>query len=143
MQKTDNQFIGLSVLPTSLAMSWLQSAANAVACSRHRDFSNVSVWKGLLIAGRKPTCKAIQKCVKFLLGPPNILSLLRVLKCRDSLSFYSGKQNPDGGWGEDFASCFNREYAPREKLYGAPGCNASGVSGHLRLGLFEWCCDAG
>lgn len=52
--------------------------------------------EGLLIAGRKPTCKAIQKCVKFLLG----------------------KQNPDGGWGEDFASCFNREYAPREKLYG-------------------------
>ena len=51
---------------------------------------------GLICAGRPSSCRAIQKCVKFLLG----------------------KQNADGGWGEDFASCFNREYAAREKLYG-------------------------
>lgn len=29
-----------------------------------------------------------------------------------------GKQNSDGGWGEDFSSCFDREYAARDKLYG-------------------------
>jgi len=31
----------------------------------------------------------------------------------------SGKQNADGGWGEDFSSCFDREYAARDKLYGS------------------------
>ncbi|CAK9018165.1 unnamed protein product [Durusdinium trenchii] len=52
--------------------------------------------EGLLCAGRPASCRPIEACVKFLLG----------------------KQNSDGGWGEDFASCFNREYAAREKLYG-------------------------
>ena len=119
MQKTDNQFIGLSVLPTSLAMSWLQSAANAVACSRHRDFSDVSVWKGLLIAGRKPTCKAIQKCVKFLLGPPNILSLLRVLKCRDSLIIRLLREAEPGRWlGRRLCQLLQpRVRSPREALW--------------------------
>eukprot|EP00931_Biecheleriopsis_adriatica_P040301 TRINITY_DN23091_c0_g1_i2.p1 TRINITY_DN23091_c0_g1~~TRINITY_DN23091_c0_g1_i2.p1 ORF type:complete len:844 (+),score=162.66 TRINITY_DN23091_c0_g1_i2:67-2532(+) len=53
--------------------------------------------EGLTTAGREPSdCKAIKKCVQFLLG----------------------KQNADGGWGEDFDSCFNRAYASRDKLYG-------------------------
>jgi len=52
---------------------------------------------GLLCAGRQPSsCKPIRRCASFLLS----------------------KQNADGGWGEDFASCFNREYAQRDKLYG-------------------------
>lgn len=52
---------------------------------------------GLVAAGVKPKSSvAIQKCNRFLLS----------------------KQNADGGWGEDFNSCFYREYASKEKLYG-------------------------
>jgi len=53
--------------------------------------------EGLTIAGEKPTSsKAIQQCMSFLL-------------CH---------QNQDGGWGEDFNSCFDRAYASKPKLYG-------------------------
>lgn len=47
--------------------------------------------EGLIAAGKDPTtCQEIQRSIKFLLS----------------------KQNSDGGWGEDFSSCFNREYQP-------------------------------
>eukprot|EP00933_Yihiella_yeosuensis_P037782 TRINITY_DN3178_c0_g1_i1.p1 TRINITY_DN3178_c0_g1~~TRINITY_DN3178_c0_g1_i1.p1 ORF type:complete len:820 (+),score=142.81 TRINITY_DN3178_c0_g1_i1:135-2594(+) len=53
--------------------------------------------EGLIAAGDSPkNSKGIQKCIKFLLS----------------------KQNEDGGWGEDFASCFNKEYTACSKLYG-------------------------
>jgi len=53
---------------------------------------------GLLHGGESPSCESVQRCVKFLLS----------------------KQNADGGWGEDFASCFDRQYAAKDKL---PGCD--------------------
>ena len=28
-------------------------------------------------------------------------------------NFLLSKQNPNGGWGEDFTSCYNRSYAPK------------------------------
>merc|ERR1711920_664650 len=45
--------------------------------------------EGLISAGECPkSCTSIQKCVAFLLD----------------------QQNPNGGWGEDFASCYNKLY---------------------------------
>jgi len=55
---------------------------------------------GLLHTGEDPkTSKAVHKCVQFLLS----------------------KQEADGGWGEDFASCFNKDYTSKSKL---PGCDS-------------------
>eukprot|EP00929_Paragymnodinium_shiwhaense_P104219 TRINITY_DN6837_c0_g1_i1.p1 TRINITY_DN6837_c0_g1~~TRINITY_DN6837_c0_g1_i1.p1 ORF type:complete len:821 (-),score=147.37 TRINITY_DN6837_c0_g1_i1:88-2550(-) len=51
---------------------------------------------GLLHGGESPSCETVRRCVRFLLS----------------------KQNEDGGWGEDFASCFDKHYAAREKLWG-------------------------
>eukprot|EP00927_Polykrikos_kofoidii_P026769 TRINITY_DN23781_c2_g1_i1.p1 TRINITY_DN23781_c2_g1~~TRINITY_DN23781_c2_g1_i1.p1 ORF type:complete len:865 (-),score=112.79 TRINITY_DN23781_c2_g1_i1:234-2747(-) len=54
--------------------------------------------EGLVHAGETPSiCKEIRRCVVFLLG----------------------KQNTNGGWGEDFESCFNRDYTSCDKLYGS------------------------
>merc|ERR1711991_102929 len=44
--------------------------------------------RGLLAAGKKPTHPRIVKAAKFILS----------------------KQNPDGGWGEDFYSCVHKRY---------------------------------
>jgi squalene/oxidosqualene cyclase-like protein len=53
--------------------------------------------EGLVVAGESTSCKEIRSCVCFLLS----------------------KQNADGGWGEDFSSCFNRAYESRPRLYGS------------------------
>jgi len=52
--------------------------------------------EGLLVAGEHLGSEAIRRCARFLVS----------------------KQNADGGWGEDFASCFNRAYESRPRLYG-------------------------
>lgn len=65
-----------------------------------------------------------------------------------------GKQNSDGGWGEDFSSCFNREYAARDKLYGLLFFSGLGSDVFRWKGIFHhqqhagiWCriqgCDSG
>jgi len=45
--------------------------------------------EGLIKAGEEPTSPIIQKCCKFLLS----------------------KQRENGGWGEDFTSCYDKDYA--------------------------------
>jgi len=53
--------------------------------------------EGLLCSGEQPAvCTSILQCMHFLLS----------------------HQNSDGGWGEDFASCFDKAYASRPQLYG-------------------------
>eukprot|EP00932_Pfiesteria_piscicida_P004787 SRR837773.14691.p1 GENE.SRR837773.14691~~SRR837773.14691.p1 ORF type:complete len:169 (+),score=25.88 SRR837773.14691:39-509(+) len=70
--------------------------------------------EGLVSAGRKPESDPhIQRCVKFLLS----------------------KQNTDGGWGEDFASCFNREYSSPEKIYGCDSGSTVVCTAWALLGL--------
>lgn len=56
--------------------------------------------EGLLASGQQAlSSEPIQRCVEFLLG------------C----------QNEDGGWGEDFGSCYNRMYTPAPAEYGCDG----------------------
>jgi len=59
--------------------------------------------EGLLAAGRDTSCPAIQRCVTFVLS----------------------KQNPDGGWAENYLSCVDKVYT-RDSMFVAPGCD-SGV----------------
>jgi len=76
--------------------------------------------EGLLIAGERPRgCREIGRCVEFLLG----------------------KQNEDGGWGEDFASCFDREYASRDKLYGCEAGSTVVQSAWALLALMAGDCE--
>lgn len=74
--------------------------------------------EGLVCAGRPKTSRAIQDCMHFLLG----------------------KQNADGGWGEDFASCFNREYTGKEKLYGCESGSTVVCTAWALLGLMAGDC---
>jgi len=76
--------------------------ANLISTMQRADGSWYGCWgccftygcwfgiEGLLAAGRSVSCKEISGCVKFLLSV----------------------QGHDGGWSEDFASCYNREYTP-------------------------------
>lgn len=75
--------------------------------------------EGLICAGHRPESSgAIQKCVAFLLG----------------------KQNVDGGWGEEFASCFNREYTSSDKIYGCDSGSTVVCSAWALLGLMAGRC---
>lgn len=75
--------------------------------------------EGLVCAGRAPaSCPSILRCVTFLLS----------------------KQNEDGGWGEDFASCFNREYASRDKIYGCDSGSTVVCTAWALLGLMAGDC---
>jgi len=75
--------------------------------------------EGLRCAGRDPaTNSAIKRCVAFLLS----------------------KQNADGGWGEDFLSCFNREYASRDKIYGCDSGSTVVCTAWALLGLMAGDC---
>jgi len=75
--------------------------------------------EGLVCAGRDPSSNSgIQHCVSFLLS----------------------KQNADGGWGEDFLSCFNREYTSRDKLYGCDGSSTVVCTAWALLGLMAGNC---
>ena len=59
--------------------------------------------EGLMMVGEKPESDPVMRACEFLLS----------------------KQNANGGWGEDFTSCYNRSYAP--KGMEDYGVNGSGV----------------
>jgi squalene/oxidosqualene cyclase-like protein len=75
--------------------------------------------EGLLTAGEPTSCPAIKRCVAFLLS----------------------KQEPDGGWGEDFLSCFNREYTTFDKLYGCDSGSNVVCTGWALLGIMAGDCE--
>lgn len=75
--------------------------------------------EGLIKAGEKPSSPAILKCCKFLLS----------------------KQRENGGWGEDFTSCYDKDYA--ENGMDSYGDSGSGVvnTAWALLALSEARCD--
>lgn len=76
--------------------------------------------EGLVTGGALPSSsKPIQRCVEFLLS----------------------KQNDDGGWGEDFSSCFNREYPSCCKLYGTDSGSTVVQTAWALLGLMAGECQ--
>jgi len=75
--------------------------------------------EGLLAAGEPPRCEPIRRCVRFLLQ----------------------RQEPDGGWGEDFLSCFNREYTTCDRLYGCDSGSSVVCTAWALLALMAGECD--
>jgi len=75
--------------------------------------------EGLIQTGESPTSPAIQRCCAFLLS----------------------RQRPNGGWGEDFTSCYNKDYAANGmERYGDEGSGVVNTAWAL-LALAETKCS--